>query len=544
MRCRPHEYPRMTDVARHRPDSSSAPAPSLDAAREHERAGRLDEADAAYRAAIADRTGLDPTVLADVLRRLGAVARRRRDFATAGQCCGESLAVATQCGDPLASAEALNGLALIEIEQGRFDPARTLLARAVALGAEAPALVGRLEQNFGVIDNITGDLASALSHYERSLAAFTAAGDDRGQAIAFHNLGMIHADRGHWEQAERSYSRSLELAEQVGDVHLRGLALLNRTEVLLALQRLDAARAGADAALGIFTALGAASGQSAAHKFLGVLLRETGHPAAAEEQFQMALAIAVDAADALCEAEAARELALLHGALGRNREALEQLHRSHRLFERLQAQVDLLGVSRKRQELESIFLAVVRSWGASIESADTYTAGHCSRVADYSERVAGLLGLDDAERTTIRIGAFLHDLGKVRVPLEILNKPGKLTPEEFSVMQRHPEWGLELLGDVDLPWDVRPIIRSHHEKRDGSGYPDALRGDSVPRNAQVIGIVDMYDALTTTRSYRPAMTHEKAMGIIDECKAWWREDVVAAFRDAVGGAGRGAVGAQ
>jgi HD-GYP domain-containing protein (c-di-GMP phosphodiesterase class II) len=122
----------------------------------------------------------------------------------------------------------------------------------------------------------------------------------------------------------------------------------------------------------------------------------------------------------------------------------------------------------------------------------------------------------------------------VKVPHEVLNKPGSLTREEFEVMQMHPVWGIELLESVEFPWDIKPIIRWHHEKYDGSGYPDRLRGDEIPVNAQVICIVDVYDALTTTRSYRKALDKSEALRRMRESKHWWRPDVYEAFMRTVG----------
>jgi putative nucleotidyltransferase with HDIG domain len=196
--------------------------------------------------------------------------------------------------------------------------------------------------------------------------------------------------------------------------------------------------------------------------------------------------------------------------------------------------VDLVDVAGKVHRLEDTYFAVVRDWGQSIESADSYTFGHCERVASYASSVAQALGLDDQQQTTIRLGAYLHDLGKVRVPHEILNKPGKLTDAEFDVIKMHPVWGVELLVTVDFPWDIKPIIRWHHEKCDGTGYPDGLGGDAIPIGAQIIGIVDVYDALTTTRSYRPAMPPAKAVACVVESRGAWRNDVYDGFMRSVG----------
>ena len=123
------------------------------------------------------------------------------------------------------------------------------------------------------------------------------------------------------------------------------------------------------------------------------------------------------------------------------REALQLLNAAHRLFSRLDARVDLVDVTSKTNRLEETYFAVVRDWGQSIESADSYTFGHCERVASYAVAVATALGADQGQLTTIRMGAYLHDVGKVKVPHQILNKPGRLTDDEFAVIKRHPVWG-------------------------------------------------------------------------------------------------------
>jgi putative nucleotidyltransferase with HDIG domain len=114
----------------------------------------------------------------------------------------------------------------------------------------------------------------------------------------------------------------------------------------------------------------------------------------------------------------------------------------------------------------------------------------------------------------MRVGAILHDVGKLVVPSDILNKPGPLTPEERAVMERHAEAGVALLADIDFPEDVLPMVRNHHERWDGSGYPDRLGGDRIALAARILCIADVYDALTTTRPYRPAYPRERAMEIM------------------------------
>jgi putative nucleotidyltransferase with HDIG domain len=386
-------------------------------------------------------------------------------------------------------------------------------------------LIGRIEQNLGIIANIRGDLNAALEHYQNSLAASMSARDDSGCAIAYHNLGMISADQQQWELADGYFDSSLALADSLGDVRLRGLCLLNRTEVHIARQRFEEARLSAEDALRLFDELDARAQKADAYKFLGVVYRETSRLVLAEARLKSAIDLASECGSQLGEAEASRELAKLHQMMGRNQEALGLLNAARTLFLQLDARGDLSDVTRKASDLEETYLMIVRDWGQSIESADSYTFGHCERVANYAVAVAQALGLDPVVQTTIRIGAYLHDVGKVRIPHEILNKPGKLTREEREMMERHTLYGLELLEGIDFPWDIRPLIRWHHEKCDGSGYPDRLRDDAFPVAAQIIGIVDVYDALTSTRSYRAAMSVEDALLEMKKCSAWWRPDV-------------------
>jgi putative nucleotidyltransferase with HDIG domain len=155
-------------------------------------------------------------------------------------------------------------------------------------------------------------------------------------------------------------------------------------------------------------------------------------------------------------------------------------------------------------------------------------------VAEYAVAVAQALGLEAVEQKTIRFGAYLHDIGKVRVPHEVLNKPGTLTAAELELVKQHPVWGVEMLATVEFPWDLKPIIRWHHERYDGTGYPDRLKGEAIPVSAQIICIVDVFDALTTTRSYKPALSGEAAVAQMRASRGWWRPDVYEAFMRTIG----------
>lgn len=174
-------------------------------------------------------------------------------------------------------------------------------------------------------------------------------------------------------------------------------------------------------------------------------------------------------------------------------------------FEELIARAtSLVRLKRFTDDLESA-QSVILSLALTVEARDPYTDGHCQRLAAYSSALGRALGLAADEVAALERGAYLHDVGKVGVPDAILLKPSRLTVQEFVLMQAHTTIGERLCGELRALRPVRAIVRHHHERRDGSGYPDGLRGDRIPLTAQIVGVVDAYDAMTTTRPYRQAL---------------------------------------
>jgi len=169
----------------------------------------------------------------------------------------------------------------------------------------------------------------------------------------------------------------------------------------------------------------------------------------------------------------------------------------------------LLKLKEFTDELESAE-DVLCTLGLSVEARDPYTEGHCERLARYASELGRHLGLDVDAVTALRRGGYLHDLGKITVPDEILKKGANLTPEEWQVMRQHPMTGEAICRPLKSLRAVLPIIRNHHEHFDGSGYPDGLRGQEIPLLARILQVVDVYDALRTERPYKAALSHEKA----------------------------------
>ncbi len=164
--------------------------------------------------------------------------------------------------------------------------------------------------------------------------------------------------------------------------------------------------------------------------------------------------------------------------------------------------------------LADLYLATIKSLALAIDAKDQYTHQHILRVQRYAVAIAKHMGLTGAELEGVNTGALLHDIGKLGVPEYILLKPGPLTEEEFAKIKKHPEIGAAILDPVEFPWPVLPVVKYHHEKWDGTGYPEGLAGENIPRTARILAVADVYDALTSSRSYRTAWTHERALGVI------------------------------
>ena len=194
----------------------------------------------------------------------------------------------------------------------------------------------------------------------------------------------------------------------------------------------------------------------------------------------------------------------------------------------------LLRLKQYTDELENAEV-VLFSLALSIEARDPYTRGHCERLAEMSVMLGKKLALPEDHITALRRAGIVHDIGKVVVPDAILLKPGPLTPGEIAVMRKHPVVGERICAPLKSLHFVLPIIRHHHEKRDGSGYPDGLSGEEIPLAARILQLADVYDALTTDRPYRTAVPSEVALAMMDEESrlGWWDHEFFAEFREMI-----------
>ena len=196
----------------------------------------------------------------------------------------------------------------------------------------------------------------------------------------------------------------------------------------------------------------------------------------------------------------------------------------------------LLRLKEFTDELENAE-AVLFSLALSIEAKDPYTKGHCDRLSKYSVALAHRLGLAEEQCVALRRAGVIHDVGKIGVPEHILVKKGPLSAEEWEIMKQHPIVGERICAPLRSFRLVLPIIRHHHEKLDGSGYPDGLRGDKIPLTARILQTTDIYDALITDRPYRDALSHEVAMATMREeaKRGWWDQSLIDEFEAVIAG---------
>jgi putative two-component system response regulator len=201
------------------------------------------------------------------------------------------------------------------------------------------------------------------------------------------------------------------------------------------------------------------------------------------------------------------------------------------LLARLQSLIKLKQRTDELERAEAVLFALARS----IEGKDPYTGGHCERLSEYSASLGQHLGLPDEQITALRRAGVVHDIGKIAIPDSIILKPSSLSPDEWKLMREHPVVGERICAPLKSFRLVLPIIRHHHEKFDGSGYPDGLQGENIPVTARVLQIVDVYDALTTVRPYKPAFSITDAMQTmkLEVAKGWWDAHIFDEFEQLV-----------
>jgi len=194
----------------------------------------------------------------------------------------------------------------------------------------------------------------------------------------------------------------------------------------------------------------------------------------------------------------------------------------------------LVRLKRYTDDLDSA-AAIITTLAVMIETRDGHSEGHCHRIANHAVAIGRALGLGSADLQVLHRGGFLHDIGMLAISPTVLLKPGRLEPEEFAIVKSHTVIGDNLCRNLRTLQPVRPIVRHHHERLDGSGYPDGLRGGEVPLLAQIVSVVDAYDAVMSSRPYQPQLSSDEALALLrrEVVRGWRQDTIVDAFAEIV-----------
>jgi putative nucleotidyltransferase with HDIG domain len=498
-------------------NASAETRDALDKAERLDNRGQWDKAlnlyDQILQAAVLDE---DRWIQAYTMRKVGEIRRKRGDSLAALHMFRSSQNIFKKLGDRKSLSYLSNNIGLVYFGKGKWNLVKRYFGKALKIArAEGERkLEGQIFNNLGIMSQILGQEKKAIKYFEKALPCYEEIGFNKGITQTLNNIGMSYRDSQMWEKARFYYEKSLEKSKELNDLNLMGIASLNIAMVMIHLQQLGSAKEYCDQASSIFKELDDKLGIAESLICYGIISRRNNKPDQSERYFKKSIRINKKVENQLGLAEAYREIALLYQDSGKGKLVLQFLGKSLKVFQELQASRYIEDIGDKVGELEEIYFRITKEMGEEVESKDTYTYGHCQRVAKYSIMLAEKLGLSDVEKKAILVAAFLHDLGKVKIPREILTKPKKLAPDEYLIIMNHPAWGVEMLEQIEFPWEVKSLILHHQERFDGKGYPDGLEGMDIPLSARIISIADFFDALTTDRPYRRAMALDEAFSVM------------------------------
>jgi putative nucleotidyltransferase with HDIG domain len=480
--------------------------------------GEWEDAEGLYRKILvgAEKWG-DRSLHGHVLRKIGEIRRKQGDSVAALRLFHSSLKLFGDRTDKEELSHLYNNIGLVFFNRGKWRQVKRYFGRSLLIARRMgdKRLEGQIFNNLGILYHILGHNSKAVRCFEKAFHSYRFIHYDRGTAQTYNNLGMLARDRGDWDSARDNYEESLELANKLKEYNLIGITSLNLSLALIHLGEVEEAERYCNQAHGIFQRLDDKLGVAESYLHHGIIQRCRGKFSDAERFFKKSIRINRGIKNDLGLAESHRELALLYQDQRKGKQVLAHLGTAFRIFQELKAELYFEDINDKIRDLERIFLEITRKMGEEVESKDTYTYGHCRRVAHYSLLLADAINLSDGDKKAILVAAFLHDLGKVRIPKEILKKPKKLSPDEYLMIMKHPQWGVEILESIEFPWEIKPLILHHQERYDGTGYPDGLNGKKIPLCARIISIADFFDALSTDRPYRKAMAVDDTIHIME-----------------------------
>lgn len=480
--------------------------------------GRLGAAEEAARALLDGERAATPAQRAEVWLELARLYRGAARWPEAEEACRAARRTAAHGGAAEWEGKAINELGWVYQLQGRLDEAERCYRAAGALARrhELPWLLAAARHNRAIVASLRGDRRRSVARFAQAALAFERLGAWKEAAIVWKNRAETCDLLGWRRAAARSLARAQDAARRADDPRTTGLVALMVARHALRWRRPQAAEAPLAVARRVLSAVGPSVRWPEVELAEAELRAQRGERAAARRHLRRAIALARRYRVPHLEAEAHRERARLCAEDGQLRLALACLTRSHAAFRAAQAQGEIPSLKAMQAQLEALFADLAQRWGDRIEAADGITAGHCRRVADLALGLAARVGVGPEAHFWLRIGGLLHDVGKIEVRPEVLGKPGPLTPEERREMELHTVYGDRILQGMGMPDWVAAMARHHHERWDGRGYPDGLAGERIPFEARLLAVVDIFDALTSDRQYRPALPVAEALRILRE----------------------------
>jgi putative nucleotidyltransferase with HDIG domain len=420
-------------------------------------------------------------------------------------------------GDSAGLCKGLRNLGVVFVELGEFEEAITTIDEAIDVARQIGDIIvyADLVNNLGAVHNMQGNRERALELYQESLEIYERENERRKEAYTKNNIAISLIERGDEGDAFQYLVDAYFTATDIKDTALCLILDINLADLYVKKQVLDQARAHIDKALHHLRDRYAANGHLVeAKKIAGKITCLEGDTKRALKYFDEALDLSRDLGAQFLEAEVLLERGTLLKQVERHFDALTDLETSYQIYTRLLVEGKREQTEKTIGSIEHLYLQIFDTLAEQVDQKDEYTKCHSDRVASLGLILAKELGLQPHMLKTIVAAGLLHDIGKIRIDDTILKKAGTLSDPEFAEIKRHPEHGLELLRGKEFPWDVKPMILSHHEKFDGRGYPHGIKGEDIPLGARIICIVDVFDALTSDRVYRKAYSVSEALEVM------------------------------
>lgn len=414
-------------------------------------------------------------------------------------------------------ATAVNEIGNLCILEGKFDQAKEYFDKALGLARKlnGNGLAGTVLKNLSGLNSLLGRFGRKWKGVDTRAATPEQEREWKRAAHAYYELGFAFLEEDRPEAAIPFFSRCVRMARREEERELLFESCLAMSQALVKLEKCIQALNFVRRAFVTAKQLGDREKLARAIVVFGAIERTRGDWRKAEKALRRIEKICGASVPSVCQADLRRETGLLSAAQGRWKSAFSSLAEAHDMLMCIKGGERERLLETRLREIESCFFGIARSVGQMIDLRCTDPPGHSERVARFAHQLAEEIGLSPEERKAVFMAGFLHDIGMLKVERDVFRKKYELRAKERTMLRRHPEWGYELLEDVDFPWRVKEAILAHHERCDGTGYPGERTREEIPVGARVLAIADVYDALISPGQERRAYTGREALEIME-----------------------------